>query len=120
MSVTGNRPSFPNDRDRFDPAGGMAGDFADFPSSPAEALEPSRPPEPPDFDEDRRMHPVLAFFNAMFMLTFAAAVLALAAYFWLRVQFDRPGPLPTSTVVVIPKGEGVDGIAERLKHDEVI
>jgi UPF0755 protein len=44
----------------------------------------------------------------------------LALYFFVKVQFDQPGPLPTSIVVVIPKGEGVSGIAERLKHEEVI
>jgi UPF0755 protein len=120
MSVTGNRPSTPNDHDSFDPTDRVGRDFAAFPRSPAEALEPSRPPEPPDWDEDRRLHPILAFFNALFLLAFGTAVLLLALYYFVRIQFDRPGPLPTSTVIVIPKGEGVSGIAERLKHEEVI
>jgi UPF0755 protein len=120
MSVTGNRPSTPNDNDAFDPTDRVGRDFAAFPRSPAEALEPSRPPEPPEWEQDRRLHPVLAFFNALFLLLFGTAVLLLAVYYFVRVQFDRPGPLPTSTVIVIPKGEGVSGIAERLKHEEVI
>ncbi len=36
------------------------------------------------------------------------------------MQFDQPGPLATSTVIVIPKGEGVSAIAERLERDGVI
>lgn len=120
MSVTGNRPSTPNDHDDFDPTDRVGRDFAAFPRSPAEALEPARPPEPPDWEQDRRLHPILAFFNGLFLLTFATAVLLLALYFFVKVQFDQPGPLPTSIVVVIPKGEGVSGIAERLKHEEVI
>ena len=120
MSVTGGRSSMPNDNDALHPTDRVGRDFAAFPRSPAEVLEPVRPPEPPDWDEGRRMHPVLAFFNALFVLLFGTAVALLAVYFFARYQFDRPGPLETSTVVVIPKGEGVDGITERLKHDDVI
>ncbi len=66
------------------------------------------------------MHPVLAFFNALFMLTFFTVCVVFVLFYFFRVQFDRPGPLPASTVVVIPKGEGVSGIAERLERDDVI
>jgi UPF0755 protein len=38
----------------------------------------------------------------------------------VKAQFDQPGPLATSTVFVIPKGEGVSAIAERLERDGVI
>ena len=93
--------------------------FATPPRSPYEELEPVRPPEFPE-REPWRMHPVLAFFNALFMLALFTACALLALFYFLRLQFDRPGPLTTSTVVVIPKGEGVSGIAERLEHDEVI
>ncbi|HVQ11135.1 MAG TPA: endolytic transglycosylase MltG [Methyloceanibacter sp.] len=93
--------------------------FATPPRSPYEALEPGRPPEFPE-REPWRMHPVLAFFNALFMLTLFTACVVLALFYFLKIQFDRPGPLPASTVVVVPKGEGVSGIAERLERDEVI
>ena len=81
------------------------------PRSPYEALEPVRPPEFPE-REPWRMHPVLAFFNALFMLTLFTACVLFALLYFFRIQFDRPGPLPASTVVVIPKGAGVSGIAE--------
>jgi len=108
-TVGGNDPRYPLDRD-----------FGGLSRSPAEALEPVRPPEPDRDDEDRRLHPVLAFFNAMFQLAFFTALVSLALFYFVRYQFDRPGPLATSTVVVIPKGEGTSAIAERLEHDEVI
>ena len=84
--------------------------FATPPRSPYEELEPVRPPEFPE-REPWRMHPVLAFFNALFMLVLFTACALLALFYFLRLQFDLPGPLTTSTVVVIPKGEGVSGIA---------
>lgn len=118
--MTGDRPSMPNNNDGFHAADHAGRDFAAFPRSPAEALEPSRPPDPPDWEQDRRMHPVLSFFNALFLMAFGTAVLLLVLYYFVRLQFDQPGPLETSTVIVIPKGEGVGGIAERLKHEGVI
>ena len=60
------------------------------------------------------MHPVLAFFNALFMLV-VHGLRSFALLYFFRLQFDRPGPLPASTVV-IPKGEGVSGIAEQLER----
>ncbi len=108
-TLGGNDPRYPPDRD-----------FGGLSRSPAEALEPVRPPEPDRDDEERRLHPVLAFFNAMLQLAFFIALLSLAVFYVVRYQFDRPGPLATSTVVVIPKGEGTSAIAERLEHDEVI
>lgn len=119
MSVTSDHPSTANDNDARERAERALRDFAAPPRSPYEALEPVRPPEFPE-REPWRMHPILAFFNALFVLTLFTACVLLALFFYFRLQFDRPGPLPASTVVVIPKGEGVSGIAERLERDEVI
>jgi peptidoglycan lytic transglycosylase G len=119
MSVTSDFSSTANDNDARERAERAMRNFDAPPRSPYEALEPVRPPEFPE-REPWRMHPVLAFFNALFMLTFFTACVLLALLSFFRLQFDRPGPLPASTVVVIPKGEGVSGIAERLERDEVI
>src|SRR6476469_6169424 len=119
MSVTSDLSSTAIDSDARERAERAIRNFATPPRSPYEELEPVRPPEFPE-REPWRMHPVLAFFNALFMLALFTACALLALFYFLRVQFDRPGPLPASTVVVIPKGEGVSGIAERLEHDEVI
>jgi UPF0755 protein len=117
--MTGDFSSTANSNDARERAERALRDFAAPPRSPYEALEPVRPPEFPE-REPWRMHPVLAFFNALFMLTLFTACVTLALFYFLKIQFDRPGPLPASTVVVIPKGEGVSGIAERLERDEVI
>ena len=119
MSVTSDYSSTANDNGARERAERAMRNFDTQPRSPYEALEPVRPPEFPE-REPWRMHPVLAFFNALFMLTFFTACVLLALLYFFRLQFDRPGPLPASTVVVIPKGEGVSGIAERLERDEVI
>ena len=119
MSVTSDLSSTANDSDARERAERAIRNFATPPRSPYEELEPVRPPGFPE-REPWRMHPVLAFFNAVFMLALFAACALLALFYFIRVQFDRPGPLTASTVVVIPKGEGVSGIAERLEHDEVI
>src|SRR6478752_6489068 len=119
MSVTSDLSSTANDSDARERAERAIRNFATPPRSPYEELEPVRPPEFPE-REPWRMHPVLAFFNALFMLALFTACALLALFYFIRVQFDRPGPLTASTVVVIPKGEGVSGIAERLEHDEVI
>jgi UPF0755 protein len=121
MSVTSDFSSTANDNDSLQPRDRVGRDFGDLTRSPAEALEPMRPPEPPEREpREPRIHPVLAFFNGLFKLVFVMAGVLLALFYYVKIQFDRPGPLTTSTVVVIPKGEGLSGIAERLERDEVI
>ena len=66
------------------------------------------------------MHPLLSFLNGLLTLLFVTSALLVAILYFVKVRFDRPGPLTTSAVVVIPKGEGVSGIAERLERDGVI
>ena len=109
MSMTGDYSSTANNNDARERAERALRGFDAPPRSPYEALEPVRPPEIPE-REPWRMHPVLAFFNALFMLTLFTACALLVLFFYFRIQFDRPGPLPASTVVVIPKGEGVSHI----------
>ena len=41
-------------------------------------------------------------------------------YFFVKVQFDQPGPLATSMVFAVPKGEGVSAMSERLEREGVI
>ena len=92
-----------------------------LPRSPIEALEPVRPPEPPDHDEpEPKQHPFLGMLDGLFTFFFILACLFVGIFYWIKVQFDKPGPLPTSTVIAIPRGEGVSAIAERLERDGVI
>jgi UPF0755 protein len=93
-----------------------------MPRSPAEALEPMRPPEPPpEWDEPEPIpHPFLRMFDGLLTFVFLLACLGVAVFYWVKVQLDQPGPLATSTVFAVPKGEGVSAIADRLEHDGII
>jgi UPF0755 protein len=92
-----------------------------LPRSPAEALEPQRPPEPPEREEyEDDPHPFLRMIDVLFNFIFILACVAVAVFYFVRVEFDRPGPLKVSTVLVVPKGEGVTAIAERLENEGII
>jgi UPF0755 protein len=92
-----------------------------LPRSPAEALEPLRPPEPPDRElPEENAHPFLRMLDSLFTFIFILACGTVAIFYFVRVEFDRPGPLRVSTVVVVPRGEGVTAIAERLEREGVI
>jgi len=121
MSLTRDIPSTANDNDERIRAGAAGWQLAVLPRSPAEALEPVRPPEPPERDEpEPDPHPFLRMLDGLLTFFFLLACLSVGIYFWVKVQFDQPGPLATSTVIAIPKGEGVSAIAERLERDGVV
>jgi UPF0755 protein len=121
MSLTRDLPSTANDNDERIPASAGGRQLAVLPRSPAEALEPMRPPEPPERDEpEPDPHPFLRMLDGLLTFFFLLACLSVGVFYWVKVQFDRPGPLATSTVIAVPKGEGVSAIAERLERDGVI
>jgi UPF0755 protein len=110
-----------NDNSERIAAGGTGRGLAVLPRSPAEALVPLRPPEPPEREEiDPDPHPFLRMLDGLVTFIFLVICASAVAYYWVKVKFDQPGPLATSTVFVIPKGEGVSAIAEKLQRDGVI
>ena len=88
--------------------------------SPAEALEPARAPEPPSGRKRRRTHPFLMLLNGAMTLVVVGFLGFLGLVYYGKKQFDAPGPLGHSTVFVIPKGEGLRVIAERLERENII
>jgi UPF0755 protein len=95
-------------------------DFGVLPRSPAEALEPDYAPEPPELVSSWHQRPLVKFLNNVMTLLFVGVIgLALLLYY-VRTQYDQPGPLDYATVVVIPKGDGVRQIASRLEREEII
>ena len=121
MSLTRDFQATANDNDDRIQAGPAGRQLAVLPRSPTEALQPMRPPEPPTHDEpEPDPHPFLRMLDGLVTFFFLLACLAVGVFFWVKSQFDQPGPLATSTVFVIPKGEGVSAIAERLERDGVI
>ncbi|HML92159.1 endolytic transglycosylase MltG [Methyloceanibacter sp.] len=92
-----------------------------MPNSPAEALVPQRPPElPPQDDEDENDHPFLRMFDGLLNLIFFLLVAAVAMFYVLLVEFDRPGPLQVSTVFAVPKGASSRSIVNRLTDEGII
>ena len=107
--------------DRFPP--GHAGPHGGvLPRSPAEALEPMRPPEPPpDWDEpEPNQHPFLRMLDGFMTFIFLLACLGAGLYYWVKIKFDAPGPLATSAVFAVPKGEGGSALADRLEQEGII
>ncbi|BAQ17605.1 protein YceG like [Methyloceanibacter caenitepidi] len=90
-------------------------------TSPAEALVPQRPPElPPQDEDDDNSHPVLRLFDGLFNFVVIVAVLVASFFYFLRVEFDRPGPLQVSTIFAVPKGASTTSIANRLTEEGII
>ena len=102
---------------------------APLPRSPSEMLEPSRPPGPPGRGARggraaRRERPpqrgLVRFFNATLTVLLVLMLGLGGAAFALKYEYEKPGPLDHSTVVVIPPGEGAIGIANRLQREGVV
>ncbi|MEC9368304.1 MAG: endolytic transglycosylase MltG [Pseudomonadota bacterium] len=58
--------------------------------------------------------------NALMTLLVIGLVGIGGLIYYAKSQFDTPGPLDHSTVIVIPKGEGVKEIAARLEEEGII
>lgn len=111
------------DQNRGSQSGGYFGAHSDYgalPRSPSEALEPYQAPEPPLERGGWRQRASVRFLNNVVTLAFLGVLGLAVLFYFVRTQFDQPGPLAYSTVVVIPKGEGVREIASRLEHDGII
>ncbi len=67
-----------------------------------------------------RQRPVVRFLNNVMTLLFLGVIGLAILFYFVKSQFDQPGPLGYATVVVIPKGEGVREIASRLERDGII
>ncbi|MBI1385632.1 MAG: endolytic transglycosylase MltG [Rhizobiales bacterium] len=95
-----------------------------LPRSPAEVLEPTRPPEPPRRrsrrQRGRRAGGFIGFLGGSLTFLLMALISIGVAQQVVKYQFNKPGPLPHSTVVVIPKGDGVNAIADRLQREGVL
>jgi UPF0755 protein len=66
------------------------------------------------------MHPVLRIFNRLLTAILILAGVMLAGLYYLKLQFDEPGPLAAAKQVVIPQGKGVGAIADELQDAGVI
>lgn len=53
-------------------------------------------------------------------LVLAAGIAGGGAFLWFRAWLDAPGPASRDTVVFIPRGTGLNGIAQRLAQENVV
>lgn len=67
-----------------------------------------------------RLNPILAAINGLFTLTLVAFVAFGVLLYYAKQQFDQQGPLKHTSILVIPKGEGVTDIADRLERNGII
>ncbi len=111
------------DQDRGYHSGAYFGahrDYAALPRSPAEMLEPDNAPEPPIWSAGWHQRPIVKVMHNVMTLLFVGVIALALLFYYVRTQFDQPGPLGFATVVAIPKGEGVREIASRLEREGVI
>lgn len=95
--------------------------FSTMPRSPSETLEPMRAAEPPIIHRKKReYHQTLVFMSGT-LTTIVLILVALAASFgFAKYLYDKEGPLEHSELIVIPKGEGLSAIADRLERKNMI
>ncbi len=94
--------------------------FSVLPKSPSEVLEPDRAPEPPRGSRQRPQHPVFVFLNRLLTLLLVGSIALVGLFYFLRLQFDRPGPLNYATIFVVPRGDGLESVARRLEKEGII
>jgi UPF0755 protein len=100
--------------------GRTAGAFA---RSPAERLEPTRPVlrhRRINRRELGKSQPLMRFVSSVFTLLLLLMLLGGGSALVLHSWMDKPGPLASAKIVVIPRGEGAHEIATRLEREGVI
>src|SRR5688572_7280572 len=94
------------------------------PRSPSEMLVPSRAPAPPRATRlevhSGGLGASMRVASGVFTVLLVIMILGLSFAALLYHQFERPGPLTVSRVIVIPKGEGRIEIATRLEREGII
>ena len=89
------------------------------PRSPRTALEPDTVEIPTRRSKSAR-HPFVVVGNAILSVFVLLAVAAGAALVVGKQRFDAPGPLPENRIVNIPRGSGINDIADVLVSEGVI
>ena len=92
--------------------------------SPTEVVEPLRGPKRPagrrSRDEPKRLGPVLRLINGALTILLLTLLVAGGAVMYLSTAMDARGPLAQNKIVVIPRGDGRQAIADRLEKDGMI
>jgi len=89
------------------------------PKSASEALRPEKVSPPPRRSRRARSQ-VVIFANFVMTTLVLVALVALAAFYFGRMEFTRPGPLDQTTTFMVQKGSGVTEIANDLERRKII
>lgn len=102
-------------------------DLRHMPRSPSEALEPARGVQPPQRRQRRevrrrrkRSGGFMKLFNGILTFVLMTMIAIGLLFFFIKDQFDSPGPLEHATVITIPPGTGLNRIASVLQREGVI
>lgn len=90
-----------------------------FPRSAREAIRPQQAPQPPGAAKIRR-NPLVLIINGLISLVVFGFIIAAAAFFIGKQEFEAPGPLHQTRTVIVPQGEGLRLIARRLEREGII
>lgn len=74
----------------------------------------------PSGSDPRSGRILVALLGFLLVLVIAAAGTAFFAWSWVQSRFDAPGPVQEETIVVIPRGEGLIQIADRLEREGAV
>jgi len=89
------------------------------PRSANEALRPEKMPPPPKRSRGARSQ-VVIFANFVMTTLVLVAIVALAAFYFGRMEFTQPGPLDQTTTFMVERGSGVTEIANDLERRNII
>lgn len=92
--------------------------------SPAERLEPTRPIRRQRSHRDRGQHEpprrFVRLLSGVLTLVLLVMLLGVVAVVLLQNRIEAPGPLASTKILVIPKGESSHEIAARLERDGLV
>lgn len=88
------------------------------PKSPREAITPEPAPAPPR--SRRARNPLVVALNALITLMVIGVIAVAGVLYWGKSEFDRPGPLAETKVLLIPPNSRAQGIADALEREGII
>ncbi|KZL12495.1 putative aminodeoxychorismate lyase [Pseudovibrio axinellae] len=89
------------------------------PRSPSRAIQPDAAPPPPARSRHAR-NPVVITVNFLLSMAVLGIIVAGAALYWGKGQFDADGPLPDESVFIVANGMSLPQIAAKLEDEGVI
>ena len=89
------------------------------PRSPIEALQPEPVPPPPPRSRAVR-HPMVVFVNLVITVIVIGVLAIGGSIFFAKAQFDRGTSLDAARTLSVPRGSGVNTIADELVNNGII